>query len=103
MSGNLVDDVALLPDDIRRTIIRFLPRNHTAKIINSSFSKVELKYVRRYRFTANMFHVWNDLKPSTLQSVHYGDGKQFRRASISKGEYIRLSNLGVMPSGVRFW
>ena len=80
MSGNIVDDVALLPDDIRRTIIRFLPRNHTAKIINSSFSKVELKYVRRY-----------------------GEGKQFRRASISKGEYIRLSNLGVMPSGVRFW
>lgn len=103
MNGNLVHDVALLPDDIRRTIIRFLPRNHTAKIINSSFSKVELKYVRKYRFTVNTISVWNDLKPSSLQSVHYGDGKQFRRASISKGEYIRLSKLGIMPSGVRFW
>jgi hypothetical protein len=49
------------------------------------------------------YNVWEELKPSTLQSCFYGDNKHIVRIHISKGEYIRLEKLGIVRSEIRFW
>ena len=110
MTNKVINAVALLPEDIRRLIVSFVSRSKSAEIIYRSFSDVklgtELKYVRVYKFTEdtyNKYNVWNDLKPTTLKSIYYGDKNVVRRVCISKGESLRLSQLGIMPSGIRFW
>ena len=110
MTDKVINAVVLLPEDIRRFIVSFVSRSKTAEIIRNSFScldpGVDLKYVRVYKFTENTYNkynVWNDLKPTTLESIYYGDKNVVRRVCISKGESLRLSQLGIMPSGIRFW
>ena len=100
--------IRLLPDDLRRYIISFLPRSKSAELIHNSLTQVRLRYVRNYKFTHNTmenykYNVWEELKPSTLQSCFYGDNKHIVRTHISKGEYIRLEKLGIVRSEIRFW
>lgn len=109
MNSNIkqvLNAVVLLPIELRRYIVRLIPRSETAELINKSYSKIKLTYVRIKQFTDNSFHkynVWNDLKPSNLESVFYGDKKHILRINISKGQIIKLKSMGVLSSEMRFW
>tara|TARA_Y100000389_G_scaffold205142_1_gene264025 strand:+ start:20157 stop:20489 length:333 start_codon:yes stop_codon:yes gene_type:complete len=105
-SRQILNAVVLLPIDLRRYIVRLLPRTESAELIKKSYSKIRLTYVRIKQFTDNSFNkynVWNDLNPSHLESVFYGDEKHIVRINISKGQIIKLKSIGVLPSGIRLW
>lgn len=88
-----------LPLDIQREIIRFIPRHDSAQIIYESRHLLGLTYVRRYVFEGNPLYeerIWNQLKPSHLKSLFYGDTKKITRNLISKGQYIHLRKIGVI-------
>ena len=81
-----------LPDDIISLIICFIPRNKTAEIIHKYSFNLKLRYVRKFAFykSACKYNVWNDLKPSNLLSIFYGDKKHIIRSNISKGQFVKL-------------
>lgn len=101
-SIEVINNLKNIPPELRRIIIRFIPRSKTAKIIHNSLSNIiSLKYVRIYKFSDT--EVWNDLKPSTLQTVFYGDKKHIIRRDISRGERLRLMKYGIIPNGTILW
>ena len=82
-----------LPIEIQREIVKFIPRHDSAQIIYDSRYLLSLKYVRRFLFEDNPFYegrVWDELKPTHLRSVFYGDTQKITRTQISKGQYIKL-------------
>ena len=88
-----------LPVELKREIIRYIPRNDTAQIIYDSSCNLSLTYVRRFMFEENPLYeerIWNELKPSHLKSLFYGDTKKITRNLISKGQYIHLRKIGVI-------
>ena len=88
-----------LPIELKREIIKYIPRNDTAQIIYDSSRNLCLKYVRRYMFQDNPLYedrIWNELKPVHLRSMFYGDTKRITRNLISKGQYIELRSIGVI-------
>lgn len=89
----------LLPDEIKREIIRFIPRHDTAQIIHDSRYLLSLKYVRRFMFEDNPIYeqrIWDELKPVHLRSIFYGDTQKITRSKISKGQYIMLKGNGII-------
>lgn len=87
-----------LPDELKREIIRFIPRNDTAQLIHDSKS-LSLKYVRRYMFQTNEHYeqrIWSELKPSRTMSVFYGDIRRIRRTTISLGQRVMLRSHGII-------
>ena len=101
-STKLFNSLKCLPPELRRIIIRFIPRSKTAEIIHNSLSNViTLNYVRIYKYSDT--EVWNELKPSTLQTLFYGDKKHIIRTGISKGESLRLMKYGIIPNGTILW
>lgn len=88
-----------LPVELKREIIKFIPRNDTAQLIHDSSCNLSLKYVRRFIFQDNPLYeerIWNELKPVHLKSLFYGDTKRITRNLISKGQYIQLRSIGVI-------
>lgn len=88
-----------LPDEVKRQIVRFIPRHDTAQIIHDSRYLLSLKYVRRYMFEENPLYeqrIWDELKPDHLRSIFYGDSQQIIRSQISKGQYIKLKIKGII-------
>ena len=88
-----------LPIELKREIIKYIPRNDTAQIIYDSSRNLCLKYVRRYMFQDNPLYedrIWNELKPVHLRSMFYGDTKRITRNLISKGQDIELRSIGVI-------
>lgn len=89
----------LLPDEIKREIIKFIPRHDTAQIIHDSRYLLSLKYVRRFMFEDNPIYeqrIWDELKPVHLRSIFYGDTQKITRSNISKGQYIMLKGNGII-------
>ena len=91
-----------LPIDLQREIVGFIPRHPTAQIIYDSRNILSLNYVRRFNFETiyppcykRMF-IWEELKPTNLKSVFYGDTKKIIRSNISKGQFIKLRSLGII-------
>ena len=88
-----------LPVELKREIIKYIPRNDTAQIIYDSSHNLCLTYIRRFQFEDNPLYeerIWNELKPSHLKSLFYGDTKKITRNLISKGQYIHLRKIGVI-------
>ena len=87
-----------LPIELRRLIIRFIPRNDCAEIIHNSKKNLVLKYTRKYKFENQLYidRIWNYLKPSALKCIFYGgDNKLIVRNSISKGQYVHLKKMNI--------
>lgn len=85
-----------LPDELKREIVKFIPRHDSAQIIYESRHYLSLKYVRRYRLLDNPLYeqrIWKELKPTTLGTLFYGDSQQIARSDVSKGEHIKLKML----------
>lgn len=85
-----------LPIEIKRIIIKFIPRANSAQIIYDSKKYMALKYTRRFMFSNPLYveRIWEYLKPSSLKSIFYGgDSKIIIRNSISKGQYIALRKI----------
>lgn len=92
-------NMELLPDEIKREIIRFIPRHDTAQIIHDSRYLLSLKYVRRFMFEDNPIYeqrIWDELKPVHLRSIFYGDTHKITRSKLSKGQYIMLKGNGII-------
>lgn len=92
-----------LPIEMKRKIVKFIPRHPTAQMIYDSRHRLSLTYIRRYNFendfpatslVRRMF-IWEDLKPSNLKSTFYGDAYMIIRSNISRGQYIQLRHLGI--------
>ena len=81
-----------LPDEIKRVIIRFIPRHDAAQIIHESRNLLSLTYVRRFVFDNPVYEerIWDELKPVHLRSIFYGDIQKITRSKVSKGQYISL-------------
>ena len=82
-----------LPIDVKREIVKFIPRHDTAQIIHDSRHNLSLYYIRGYKYeNTPLYHkrIWQELKPETLKSLFYGDNKQITRSSVSKGQLIKL-------------
>ena len=90
-----------LPIDLRREIVRFIPRHEGAELLTAAFASgtAKLTYVRRSRFTARGNSVvWQGLRPSVFNSAYYGGGvgvPGIARVGISKGEVLRMARRGV--------
>lgn len=97
-----------LPIELKREIVKFTPRHPAAQIMHDARQTLSLNYVRRYNFEDADFSqhqfghrrmfIWEELKPSNLKSIFYGDTKKITRSNISKGQYIQLRRLGVIYS-----
>ena len=88
-----------LPIELKRQIIKFIPRHDTAQIIHESRYLLSLTYVRRYIFEDNPVYeqrIWDELKPIHLRSMFYGDTQKITRTKISKGQYIKLQNKNII-------
>lgn len=89
-----------LPIELKRQIIKFIPRHDTAQIIHESRYLLSLTYVRRrYIFEDNPVYeqrIWDELKPVHLRSMFYGDIQKITRTKISKGQYIKLRNKNII-------
>ncbi len=83
-----------LPIELKREIVKFAPRHPTAQIMHDSRQTLSLNYVRGTNYE-RMF-IWEELKPSNLKSIFYGDTKIITRSNISKGQYVKLRNLGII-------
>ena len=83
-----------LPIELKREIVKFAPRHPTAQIMHDSRQTLSLNYVRWTNYE-RMF-IWEELKPSNLKSIFYGDTKIITRSNISKGQYVKLRNLGII-------
>lgn len=86
-----------LPIELKRVIVKFIPRHDAAQIIHDSGRNVSLYYVRRYKYEDRpLYHkrVWEELKPEALKSLFYGDSKHIIRSNVSKGQHIRLRTQG---------
>tara|TARA_Y100000389_G_C17340916_1_gene453273 strand:+ start:744 stop:1019 length:276 start_codon:yes stop_codon:yes gene_type:complete len=84
-----------LPEDIKREIIRFIPRHDLAQIIHDSRCLISLTYVRRWMFDSpvNEERIWGELNPVYLRSIFYGDTHKITRSKISKGQIIKLKRM----------
>ena len=91
-----------LPIELKREIVKFAPRHPTAQIMHDSRQALSLNYVRRFKYENDHFpyyqrmFIWDELKPSKLKSIFYGDTQKITRSNISKGQYIKLRNLGII-------
>ena len=88
-----------LPIELKRQIIKFIPRHDTAQIIHESRYLLSLTYVRRYIFEDNPVYeqrIWDELKPVHLRSMFYGDIQKITRTKISKGQYTKLRNKNII-------
>lgn len=82
-----------LPIEIKREIVKFMPRHDTAQIIYDSRNNISLNYVRRYNYENYPLYeerIWDELKPEKLKSLFYGDKERIVRSNVSKGQHIRL-------------
>lgn len=79
-----------LPVDLKREIIRYIPRNETAQLIHSA-PKLALYYIPNFMFDPPHRSVWNDTRPSALGAMYYGNGAVIRE-NITKGERIRVKH-----------
>jgi len=87
-----------LPNELKREIIKFIPRNDTAQIIYDSRHLLSLKYVRRFVFDNSVYEdrIWNELKPVQLRSIFYGDTQKITRTNISRGQHVHLRHMNVL-------
>jgi len=88
-----------LPNELKREIVKFIPRHDTAQMIYDSSRNLSLYYVRMYKYEDRpLYHkrIWEELKPETLKSLFYGDSKQIIRSNVSKGQHIRLRAQGIL-------
>ena len=86
-----------LPDELKREIVKFIPRHDNAQIIHDSRHNLSLNYVRRFRYFENILYhkrIWEELKPTTLGTLFYGDNQKIIRSNVSKGEHIKLRIMG---------
>ena len=79
-----------LPLDLKREIIRYIPRNETAELIRGA-PKLALQYIPNFMFKARYRSIWDDIRPSTLGTFYYGNGAVIRE-KITKGERIRVKH-----------
>lgn len=82
-----------LPIEIKREIVRFIPRHDTAQIIYDSRNSISLNYVRRYNYENYPLYeerIWDELKPEKLNTLFYGDQEMIVRSNVSKGQHIKL-------------
>lgn len=88
----------MLPIELQRLIIRFIPRNNTAELIHKSKHLLSLNYVRKIMFDNPLYksRIWQELKPVQLRSIFYGDTQQITRNCISKGEWYRLRRFNIV-------
>lgn len=116
---NVSNAIVLLPLELQREIIRFIPRNETAEAMYKSRYMLKLRYVRRKEFLQPLpsckDNIWEDIvpffrhnigadiAPSKLQSMYYGDIYKIIRTDITKGQYIALRKIGILPSGIRYY
>ena len=62
-----------LPIELKRAILRFIPRNETAQIMHEQES-LSLQYVRNYKYSPLYKNlIWECLKPYQVKSLYYGD------------------------------
>ena len=91
----------MVPIDLWREIIRFIPRHEGAKLLTEAFASgtAKLTYVKRSRFAARGNSVvWQGLRPSVLNSAYYGGRAGvpgIARIGISKGEVLRMVRKGL--------
>ena len=88
-----------LPDELKREIVKFIPRHDTAQMIHDSRYTLSLNYVRRFNYEDNLLYsqrIWEELKPINLKSVFYGDTHKITRSNISLGQYIQLRYRGIL-------
>lgn len=96
---NLYTKMEHLPIELKREIVKFIPRHDTAQIIHESRYLLSLTYVRRFMFEHNPVYeqrIWDELKPVHLRSMFYGDTQKITRSKISKGQYIKLRNTNII-------
>ena len=92
-------DLSSLPTDTQRIIFKYICSD-SSNIIRDAIKtdNFKLKYVRRFIFDnygpCNI-RTWNELKPSTISKIYYGDENRLYRTKISKGEKIRLKTLNI--------
>ena len=88
----------LLPEDLQRVVVRFLPRNDTAQLLHDMAGKLSLKYVRQFQLDWHLGHFW-ELRPSLLRSIYYGSIEsplRIIRTKISQKEKILLSEQNII-------
>jgi hypothetical protein len=92
-------DINILPIDTQRIIFRYISSDSSNVIRHAiKTDKFKLKYVRIYVFrsmNAGNMKIWEELKPSSIKKIYYGDHNRLYRTKISKGEKIRLKTLNI--------
>ena len=84
----------LLPEDLKRVVVRFLPRNDSAQLLHDMAGKLSLKYVRHFQIKWAL-GINEELRPSLLRSIYYGCPEsplRIIRTKISLKEKMLLSN-----------
>ena len=61
----------LLPDDLKRIVVGFLPRNETAQLLHDMAGKLSLNYVRKFQLPRK-WQINEELRPSLLRGIYYG-------------------------------
>ena len=87
----------IFTDDIQWIIFKYISSDCSNLIKDAiKTDKFKLKYVRRFILDENgYFNIWEELKPSTIGKIYYGDENKLRRTKLSKGEQIRLKTLNI--------
>ena len=90
-------DLRIFPDDIQWIIFKYISSNSSNLIRDAiKTDKFKLKYVRKFIFDdSDNLTIWEELKPSTIGKIYYGDENKLQRTKLSKGEKIRLKSLNI--------